>query len=305
VRHVVQENLSPPATVQRVEVSAPPTQGGLTEQIENLAAGNLDSTSDAMEDLLNKPGNIQVINQSQGVSPATAFKNIANAVFMERASRGNPEEAGPFEKRFKEDLGIPEDVDLTSDQGGQRLMAHIEHVFQTSPKIAEAKQRYEAQSQKLEEAGIVHVVAVGNERDVLGQLDAAGISYGEDAARSVFVNDKTITVGASTGEDEIASFSSSDDEVDVAVDGTGIGVGRGQTADGTSFAAPQVAAAISGMFAANPNLTNDQVRDILRQSSRDTPAPADLEGHGILDQVRARQLAEESLSNPDLLVPEL
>ena len=86
---------------------------------------------------------------------------------------------------------------------------------------------------------------------------------------------QTIVMAASTGgkRDQIADFSTPSDFVTVAIDGTDIEVAEA-TANGTSFSAPQVTALIAEMRRINPELTNDQVRDLLAQAATDTSATA-------------------------------
>ena len=93
----------------------------------------------------------------------------------------------------------------------------------------------------LRDMGIAVIAASGNEGD------AAGLSF---PAISPYV----ISVGASTRSDTFASFSNRHDELDLAAPGHGIiaawaGLGHGPdnmlgSFQGTSFAAPQVAAAV-------------------------------------------------------------
>ena len=70
-------------------------------------------------------------------------------------------------------------------------------------------------------------------------------------------------------------------------------VGPGGTVEGTSFAAPHVSAAAALLFAAHPDLTNDQVMEILEHSAHDLAPPVaspatrvghdPLTGFGLLD----------------------
>jgi stage II sporulation protein D len=70
-------------------------------------------------------------------------------------------------------------------------------------------------------------------------------------------------------------------------------VGPDGTVEGTSFAAPHVSAAAALLFAAQPNLTNDQVMKILERTARDLTPPIaspattighdPLTGYGLLD----------------------
>jgi stage II sporulation protein D len=86
-------------------------------------------------------------------------------------------------------------------------------------------------------------------------------------------------------------------------------VGPDGTVEGTSFAAPHVSAAAALLFAAHPDLTNDQVMEILEHSAHDL-APPDaspathighdpLTGFGLLD-IDAAMTASATPPAPDL-----
>ncbi len=102
-----------------------------------------------------------------------------------------------------------------------------------------------------------------------------------------------LTVGATSREGIVASFSSRSPYVDLAAPGTGVTVatalGRGwQAGSGTSFSTPLVAGAAAWVWTARPELDAGQVAEILRRSARDIDAPGrDVpSGFGLLD-VRA------------------
>ncbi|MFY0569078.1 S8 family serine peptidase [Archangium lansingense] len=288
VGHVVDENSEYSAdeirTVGVGSTSAPPG-ASLDERIEHRTASFLDSTSDAMQGLLDNPGDITVINQSQSISPV----RIADEMW--RDVRNDPEAKAALAK----ELGLEEGASDTEVL--QALVDRVDGVFENSKDIAKAKARYDDMSGKLEDAGILHVVTAGNTGDFLDTLDDMGVKYDGDFADSVLFNEHTLVVAASTGglKDRIADFSTPSDFVTVAIDGTDIEVEGGRTADGTSFAAPQVTALIAEMRRINPDLTNDQVRDILAQAATDTRATEQEEGHGILDADKALALARASL----------
>jgi serine protease len=85
-------------------------------------------------------------------------------------------------------------------------------------------------------------------------------------------------------------------------------VGSDGTVEGTSFAAPHVSAAAALLMAAHPELTNDEVMEILEHSARDltppTASPATRIGHdpltgfGLVD-IDAALAAAESPPAPD------
>ncbi|MCW2955673.1 MAG: peptidase [Thermoleophilia bacterium] len=130
-------------------------------------------------------------------------------------------------------------------------------------------------------AGVLVVVAAGNQgcSRNLPQYPAA---YAESLAVSATAPDGTVPCFSSTGS-----------YVDVAAPGTDISIaepggGHGYR-NGTSFAAPHVAAAAALLFGARPDLTPQQVADVLRSSAHDVDAPGTdpRTGAGIIDVQRA------------------
>ncbi|ADO75468.1 S8 family serine peptidase [Stigmatella aurantiaca] len=288
VEHVVDENSEySDDDIRTVPVGSSPAPAGasLDERIEQRASSFLDSTSDAMQGILDNPGDITVINQSQSISPV----RIADEMWQE--VRNDPE----AKAELAQELGLEEGASDTEIL--QALVDRVDGVFENSPEIAASKERYDRLSGELEDAGILHVVTAGNTGDFLDTLDEMGVEYDGDFADSVLFNEHTIVVAASTGgkRDQIADFSTPSDFVTVAIDGTDIEVVGGETANGTSFAAPQVTALIAEMRRINPDLTNDEIRDLLAKAATDTSATAQEEGHGILDPDKALMLARLSL----------
>ncbi|WP_164018784.1 S8 family serine peptidase [Pyxidicoccus trucidator] len=288
VRYVVRANS--PSTrasgIRQVEVGTS-GRGPLNQVIEQSVSGFLDSTANAIQSVLSNPGKIRVINQSQGLSEV----DMATQVFVQ--ARAQP---GGLQYLARE-MGLPENA--SNKALLKALVARVDRIFETSPRILQAKARYNTMSDKLERKGILHVVAAGNEGATLKELRKLGIRGDRDFARSVLFNRNTVVVGASTGAqpDGIAGFSTPSPFVTVAIDGTDIRVaGNNRSADGTSFAAPQVTATIAEMRRINPRLTNAQVRSLLKRAATDTSAPRILEGAGILNPDRAKELARQSLS---------
>ncbi len=288
VEAVLQDNAGvEDGEIRRIGTGAtpPPPGASLEERVEHRAVSFLDSTSDAMERVLGLDGGVDVINQSQSISP------VRVADEMWRAASGDPEKKADL----AEELGLPRDAE--DGEILQALVDTVDRVFEESGEIAEAKERYDGLSDRLEERGIMHVVTAGNTGRFLDTLDRRGVTYDGDFTDSVLFNDNVLVVAAANGgaEDGIAGFSTPSDHVDVAIDGTDIEVEGGRDADGTSFAAPQVTALIAELRRINPDLTNDEIREIIAEASTDTAATDREEGAGILDPDRALELARESL----------
>ena len=135
--------------------------------------------------------------------------------------------------------------------------------------------------------GIVPVAAAGNEFASGNPLEfPASLPH-------------VVTVGAIGAEDKAAYFSNANIAVDIAAPGENIpiavppsldGDGDGYAvADGTSFAAPMVSAAIAWVRAARPELRADQAADAVRYSAHDVgPEGYDSStGYGRLDLAAA------------------
>jgi len=77
--------------------------------------------------------------------------------------------------------------------------------------------------------------------------------------------------------------------------------GQAYLSQGTSFAAPQIAALAAGLWDAKPEWSKDELIEILKASATQANAPDNLLGHGIPDFVKAYY--GEILSSPNILEP--
>jgi hypothetical protein len=130
--------------------------------------------------------------------------------------------------------------------------------------------------------GVVIVAAAGNER--------------ERGSPAVFPGSlpHVLTVAATSVDDAIAPFSSASPTIDLAAPGIPISgavplsrdpSGFESDLEGTSFAAPLVAAAAAWVWTVRPTLDKTQLAELIRRSARDITAPgrdAD-SGFGLLD----------------------
>jgi hypothetical protein len=135
--------------------------------------------------------------------------------------------------------------------------------------------------------GIVPVAAAGNEFQEGNPLEfPASLPH-------------VMTVGAITESEKPAYFSNANVALDVVAPGVGIPIavppnldpdGDGyEIADGTSFSAPMVTAAIAWLRAARPGLYADQAANLLRFTARDLGAKGydDTTGYGVIDLAKA------------------
>jgi len=149
------------------------------------------------------------------------------------------------------------------------------------------------------QAGAVVVAAAGNARSSLPTFPAAA--------------PETISVNAVDIQLELASYSNFGSTIDLAapggftgtdVNGDGFADGVVSTAasdltgsiefkyavsNGTSMAAPHVAGVAALVLAANPDLSADEVREVLQSSAMDLGEPGrdDIFGHGLVDAAAA------------------
>jgi subtilisin family serine protease len=156
-----------------------------------------------------------------------------------------------------------------------------------------------------EAAGIIPVVAAGNSGPRASTIGAPG-SYPQ-----------SITVGATDKNDKVASFSSRGPNPIKDKDGNPIPkpdfsapgvdvISAGKTGDqyvkmsGTSMATPAVSGLIALLLGKFPNLTAEQVREVLAKSAVDVDAPGyDLNtGFGRVDANAALAKAQELFGTP-------
>ena len=152
--------------------------------------------------------------------------------------------------------------------------------------------------------GTVMVFASGNE-------GMEGVSFPAN------YHDDILVVGASDSNAAKADFSNFGSELDVVAPGVNIvtlgfndnGTYGYPSVNGTSYAAPQVAAIAALILSVNPNLTNIEVNDIIEQTARkvggysytttaDRPNGTwnNYMGYGLVDATAAVKAAQETLS---------
>lgn len=115
--------------------------------------------------------------------------------------------------------------------------------------------------------------------------------------------DNSMAVGATARLDAFTGFSSFGPYVDITAPGVGIwssiwesGNDTYNAENGTSASCPFVAGVAALMFSVNPNLSNQQIRDILENSADDigTPGWDEHYGNGRVNALRALQYAQDA-----------
>jgi subtilisin family serine protease len=140
---------------------------------------------------------------------------------------------------------------------------------------------------------IASAIEYAASKDVIVVAAAGNNSSGTPYYPGAFAN--VIAVSSIDDQQNISGFSNYGPNIDIAAPGSSITTTRysSQNADldpysrtsGTSFAAPQVAAALALVKSANPELTGQQVIDKILSTARDAGSPGfdNYYGHGILD----------------------
>ncbi len=153
-------------------------------------------------------------------------------------------------------------------------------------------------------------------RDIIRFAHGRGVvpvaSAGNSASEELFYPAgfaETISVGASTTSDQLASFSSYGERIDVVAPGediwtTNAGGGYGPFT-GTSAAAPLVSAVAALLLARSPDMNNEMARAALQNNARDLGQPGwdRFFGAGRIDALAALQL--ERVARAEILSPRM
>lgn len=262
----------------------------LQNYVEDRITGLLDSTSDGLEEILDDDDSqIRTINQSQSQAEARVTRDI-----WEEAK-----EDDEFRADLAGSLGLPEDA--SDEELAQALVDEVDGVVESSDRIAESRERYDELSEEAADRGITHVVTSGNLGSFGRELEDLGVEVDDDFYTSVLANDHVTVVAAvddmmtdSTRDDASESFNSPFAEAEIAAAGDVLDPEHddGPTVrDGTSYAAPKVAAAAALIAAENPDLTHQEIEELLLETSDRIKAPEGEIGMGVLDLEEALEEA--------------
>lgn len=210
-----------------------------------------------------------------------ARANITCADFRDRSSES---ELSP----------APEVLSENSREMLQKLVSLAEKAIADDPKFKESLERYQQTTREVAERGGIIVIAAANS----GEFEAqTGVKLQPGSQYNFLgMSDHVITVGSSEtnktpgdhSDDRIAAHSSTGTErFAPTVVAQGVDLPSRQMPDGkvggTSIAAPIVANVVALMLTQNPDLTFDQVKQLLRENSRFIPGASPLQqGAGVL-----------------------
>ncbi|KAA3617761.1 MAG: T9SS C-terminal target domain-containing protein [Calditrichaeota bacterium] len=115
------------------------------------------------------------------------------------------------------------------------------------------------------------IIHFANEQDVIIVASAGNSATDQVHYPSGLI--ETISVGASTEDDGLAGFSNFGNTIDLVAPGsdilsTAVG-GSYNSVNGTSFSAPIVSAVSALLLSNNPDISSDQIRNILKSSAQD------------------------------------
>ena len=158
-----------------------------------------------------------------------------------------------------------------------------------------------------ESSSLTQAIAYANDKGAL-VVAAAGNGGAADKPKWPASLDLTLAVTAVDQSNSATSFDQRGDYIDIAAPGANVvSTAKGDyvTLSGTSMAAGFVAGAAALLFAAEPRVTNAQVRDILLRTATDIGDPGrDLTfGFGLINMVAA--LAELQRMYPPIAAPKI
>ena len=287
--------------------------------------GLLDYTNGIDQAQKNSTGD-QVINISQGVSRNMVYQSVANKILeaMPNGEVDNPLSPDKLQQTqtIATTLGVNPSLlekyqqamytsylapgvdnvnpsyvgdPTVRDQVETAIVNYVDNRLDAPDSAYQKAQKiWQNETEKAAQNGTVVVVAGGNDH----QFATTDPHFKSAKAGSEFnffgMSQSVISVAASTTNDasgQTAYFSSrggggynptlAADGLDVPADA------QGNTASGSSFAAPTVAATVAELLKANPNLTFDQIKTILQETAQHTGAPTAELGAGILNSQAA------------------
>ena len=253
-------------------------EDALDRYIETRIGGVFEGTTSALEEIVqDKDSAITTVNQSQGMSEGLVLNQLTTV------AREHPE----FKDLLRGQVGLP--AEASGQEIVQALADTIGDVNQNSPVVQQARERYQEISQQLAERGINHVLAAGNEGETEDSVIASGIETGPDFFRNILANENTTVVGGVDAQGGNAWFNANAGAeisalgVDVSVltaDGVQV-----REQNGTSFAAPLVAAADARLAAAFPQLTAQQREGMMAASAIPVDGQPGEVGAGLLNMM--------------------
>lgn len=269
------------------------------EALETWVKRDYDEVSDQLDAFLQDPASkdVKVLNLSIGSSRITLYDTLLKRAQTDPAFKA---------KLLKE---LPTSAGQNDEELLQNIIYYVDDNLDNNLKIQDSKLRYDRLIARAADQGIHVVAAAGNDQEILQTLRKKGFDLRDDAGFNLLAQHDNITrVGAlddrgtpkNKADDRPAAFSSAaSSSFPVTLAANGVDVHGDPDKDGTSFAAPQVTAGIQELLIANPNLTIEQQRAILKSSAHNNPKiPDEIEGAGMLNQKVAVAKAKQQAATP-------
>ncbi len=274
-------------------------EDALKNLVEDIAVDPIDSTTAAMQEILNDPDSkITTISQSQSISASQIAERLLRTAMPEAPKEGEEQRPPDPDLRsaLAQSVGLTDDV--SDEELTQAVVDEINSIYQNSDTIAESKERYDQVSQQAAEAGISHVLSSGNRGGFSDYLEERGVEAPEGFYQSSLVNEHTTVVGATDDrgtpdptDDNSFEGNAPDAGAEVSAPGTHREMttldGRTSVRSGTSYSAPEVAAVMANLKAEHPELTPQQIEELLVKTAVPVNAPANEVGAGAVDREAA------------------
>lgn len=255
------------------------TASGARNSVVNISRGTSKArlTGDTYTALLK---GVQSKDPQENKEGFTALGNYARAfdLDMTKLTSTDPEIHGPERQKLMQGL-----ADTASS------------VIDHSPRIAQARQKFDSAVSRFEEGNNSVVIAAGNEGrvgDLLAKLNhGRRLDLPDDFTKNILENDQVTTVGATRwkydGEGNLkeskAGYSSHSDGIDIYASGSvGFKDPNKKETDGTSYSAPRVASAMAELHRQNPNMSSAQI-EALMKSKLTHQLPQGSPGEKVLD----------------------
>ncbi len=259
-------------------------------------ADSINEVSDKLEMLLQAPNRTaRVVNISYSTS---ALHN-----YLGFFDRYNQDDA--FQAQVRQALSLAEDA--TDEAQTQAIFSYIDATIATHPEILAAQERYRQVTETAAAQGLIIIVAAGNGQDKIDGSRAAGYRLVEPGAYNFLAMSRfvisvaAVEAGSVTDWDShrTVPFSARGTHVFyplIAANGCDILDIAGL--EGSSYAAPQVTAAVARMLQQNPALTFSELVTILQRTAI---VNSDLDplqnGLGLLNAEKALQAARPDISS--------
>ena len=257
----------------------------LDSYVETYSTGVLNGSSKALEDIMSdEDSKVRTVNQSLAAPEARIAENIYGSI------QSDPE----FRNRFLEYSGLPEGA--SEQQILQTLANEVAESKRTNENIQDAQARYDYVSGEARNRGITNVVAVGNHGRFADTLMQNGVVVDQEFFRNPLANHNTLNVGATNAQGGAADFTSPYAGAEISANGENVSTyedGQQFTNNGTSFAAPQVAAAAADLAKRYPNLNAAQIEELLLGTSTNTGQNPYEVGYGTLNTEYANMMARQ------------